>query len=268
MYGAIIGDIVGSRFEFSRRFPEKEFDLFTKESRWTDDTVMTVAIAEALMEAGLEVPVEAIENGCVRAMKKWGIKYPDAGYGGKFRFWIFSGNEPKAYRSFGNGSAMRVSAVGWLYDSIERTREVARATANVTHNHPEGIKGAECTASIIYMARNGFNKEEIADYVIKEFEYDFTESLDEMRNRKTHAATCQDSLPKAIRSFMDGESYEDAIRNAISLGGDTDTLAAIAGAMAEAFYGIPVELKKECRARVEDDMLKVLKDFDGLLERG
>ena len=266
MYGAILGDIIGSRFEFDRGGWTKDFELLTAEDKWTDDTVMTVAVAEALMNAGKDAPVEVIEAECAKAMQKWGQRYPYAGYGAKFIYWVGSKN-PEPYGSYGNGSAMRVSAAGWLYDSLERTREVARATANVSHNHPEGIKGAECTAAVMYLGRTGATKEEIADYVVKEFGYDFSESLDEMRARHKHVETCQDSLPKALRSFLDGESYEEVVRNAVSLGGDTDTLAAIAGAMAEAFYDMPLILKGECQMRVEDDMLEVIKRFDRALGR-
>lgn len=168
MYGAILGDIVGSRFEFDRGGLSKDFEFITKEDHWTDDTVMTIAVAEALLEAGKDATLDEIEAACIRFMKKWGRKYPDAGYGSRFIYWL-SAKDPKPYGSYGNGSAMRVSAAGWLYDSLERTREVARATANVSHNHPEGIKGAECTAAVIYMARNGSSLKEIEDYVIKEF---------------------------------------------------------------------------------------------------
>ena len=267
MYGAILGDIIGSRFEFDRGGWTKDFDLLTAEDKWTDDTVMTVAIAEALMEAGKDAPLSEIEAACVKSMQKWGQRYPYAGYGGRFIHWVNSRN-PKPYGSYGNGSAMRVSAAGWLYDSLDRTREVARATANVSHNHPEGIKGAECTAAVMFMSRNGASKEEIAEYVIMEFGYDFSESLEEMRARHEHVESCQDSLPKALRSFMDGDSYEDIVRNAVSLGGDTDTLAAIAGAMAEAFYDMPLMLKGECQMRVENDMLEVIRRFDECLGRG
>jgi len=190
-------------------------------------------------------------------MKKWGRKYPYAGYGSRFIWWLRE-EEPKPYGSFGNGSAMRVSAAGLLYDSIERTREVARATAEVSHNHPEGIKGAECTAVVMFLARTGMAKEEIKNYVIKEFEYDFSETLEEMRHRHEHVETCMDSLPKALRSFFDGESYEDVIRNAVSLGGDTDTLAAIAGAMAEAFYGVPEDIMIGGNDFIPEDMKVVI----------
>ena len=176
MYGAILGDIVGSRFEFDREGWTKDFELLTYESKWTDDTVMTVAIAEALMDAGKDAPVSEIEAACIKSMQKWGQRYPYAGYGARFIHWV-SSKDPRPYGSFGNGSAMRVSPVGWIYDSLERTREVAKATANVSHNHPEGIKGAECTAAVMYLARTGATKDEIADYVVREFGYDFSESL-------------------------------------------------------------------------------------------
>lgn len=261
MYGAILGDIVGSRFEFDRPGWKKEFDFLTDECNWTDDTVMTIAIAEALLSAGKDASVSEIESACIESMRKWGKRYPGAGFGGRFHRWL-GDVSLGAYGSFGNGSAMRVSAVGWLYDSMERTREVARATANVTHNHHEGIKGAECTAAVIWLARSGVSKEKIRDYVIQEFGYDFSESLEEMRARHRMDESCMDALPKALRSFFDGESTEDVIRNAVSLGGDTDTIAAIAGSMAEAFYGMPILYRGEVLACVEDDMRNVLRAFD------
>ena len=168
MYGAILGDIIGSPFEFDRGDKTKEFDLFTKGCDFTDDSVMTIAVGEALLAVGPEATVKEIEEAVVTNMQDWGKRYPYAGYGGRFRYWLRERN-PKPYGSYGNGSAMRVSAVGWLYDSLERTREVARATANVTHNHPEGIKGAEATASAIYMARNESSKEEIKEYIERGF---------------------------------------------------------------------------------------------------
>ncbi len=260
MYGAILGDIIGSRFEFDKGGRTKDFELFTKEDNWTDDTVMTVAVAEALMNAGKEASVSETEKACVGSMQKWGQRYPGAGYGGSFIHWVHSSN-PRPYGSYGNGSAMRVSAAGWLYDSLERTREVAKATANVSHNHPEGIKGAECTAAVIYLGRIGESKNEIMEYVIREFGYDFSETLEEMRARHRHDETCQDSLPKALRSFFDGESYEDVVRNAVSLGGDTDTIAAIAGSMAEAMYGIPNELIAKADSYLPREMKDIVDRF-------
>ncbi len=266
MYGAILGDIVGSRFEFDRGELSKEFKLLTNDCQWTDDTVMTVAIAEALLDAGYDATPSEIETACIKSMQKWGQKYPYAGYGSSFIYWV-SSKDPKPYGSYGNGSAMRVSPAGWMYYSIEQTRAAARATANVSHNHPEGIKGAECTAAVVYLARTGHTKKYIKEYVTKEFDYDLSETLCKMRKRHEHVETCMDSMPKALRSFFDGTSYEDVVRNAVSLGGDTDTLAAIAGAMAEAFYGMPADLIAECRYRVEKDMLEVIDRFDEYVGR-
>ena len=265
MYGAIIGDIIGSVFEFDAPGWTKDFPLFadgfyTRGSHFTDDTVMTVAVMEALMNAGRDADAETIRKECIRSMQKWGQRYPDAGYGGRFIRWVFS-KDPQPYGSYGNGSAMRVSAAGWLYDTVERTREVARATAEVSHNHPEGIKGAECTAAVMFLARTGASKDEIKDYVVKEFGYDISRTVDELRPLHYHVESCQDSLPKALASFFEGVSYEDTVRNAVSLGGDTDTLAAIAGAMADAMYGVPEDILAEGRARLPKDLLKVVEKF-------
>lgn len=260
MFGAILGDIIGSRFEFDRGGWTKDFELFAPECGFTDDSVMTVAVAEALLEAGADASAEEIEKACIGSMQKWGRKYPNAGYGSRFIGWLFE-NDPQPYNSWGNGSAMRVSAAGWLYDTIERTREVARATANVSHNHPEGLKGAECTAAVIFLARNGSSKEEIRDYVVKEFGYDLSIGVDDLRPLHRHDESCMDSLPKALVSFLEGDSFEDVVRNAVSLGGDTDTIAAIAGAMAEGMYGVPDDLKEECIRRIPDEMVKVIRRF-------
>lgn len=180
MYGAILGDIIGSRFEFDRGPWTKEFDLFTAEDNFTDDTAMTIAVADGLLKVGKDASVQQIEEAVTESMQKWGQRYPDAGYGGRFCRWLFGRDKAVPYGSYGNGSAMRVSAAGWLYYSLDRTREVARATANVTHNHPEGIKGAECTAAVIYLSRIGSSKDVIREYVAKEFGYDMSKSVDEM----------------------------------------------------------------------------------------
>ncbi len=265
MYGAIFGDIIGSRFEFDRGGKTKKFELFTREDNWTDDTVMTIAIMEALVKAGKDADVEKIKEECIVSMKKWGKKYPDAGYGGRFFGWVLS-NESKPYNSWGNGSAMRVSGAGWIYDTVERTREAARATAEVTHNHPEGIKGAECTAAVMFLARTGKSKEEIKEYVIKEFGYDVSKTVDELRPLHEHVESCMDSLPKALASFFEGNSYEDVVRNAVSLGGDTDTLAAIAGAMGDAMYGVPTGIVILGKEYLEVDMKETVNNFIKFLE--
>lgn len=264
MYGAILGDIIGSPFEFDRGDKTKDFKLFSRRSHFTDDSVMTLAVCEALLKVGQDATVKEIEDAVISSMQSWGRRYPHKGYGGYFRRWL-TACHPESYNSFGNGSAMRVSAVGWLYDSLENTRTVAKATANVTHNHPEGIKGAEATASAIFMARNGSSKEEIKKYIENEFHYDLNRTLDEIRPSYHMDETCQKTVPEAIIAFLEAKDFEDAIRNAVSLGGDTDTLGAITGSIAEAYYGIPEWLMTECRKHINKDMRVVLDDFNDAL---
>lgn len=264
MYGAILGDIIGSPFEFDRGDKTKDFKLFSRRSHFTDDSVMTLAVCEALLKVGQDVTVKEIEDAVISSMQSWGRRYPHAGYGGYFRRWL-TARHPEPYNSYGNGSAMRVSAAGWLYDSLEKTRTVAKATANVTHNHPEGIKGAEATASAIFMARNGSSKEEIKKYIENEFHYDLHRTLNEIRPGYHMDETCQKTVPEAIIAFLEAKDFEDAIRNAVSLGGDTDTLGAITGSIAEAYYGIPEWLITECRKRINRDMRIVLDDFNDVL---
>lgn len=258
MYGAILGDIIGSRFEFDRGGWTKNFTLFTPQDAFTDDTVMTVAVGLALLEAGTDA--DRIRQEVTRSMRRWGRKYPGAGYGVRFRCWLAQ-EKPVPYHSWGNGSAMRVSAAGWLYDTMEQTRLAARATADVTHDHPEGIKGAECTAAVIFLARTGHSMVQIRDYVTREFGYDLSETLEELRARHRHDESCMDSLPKALTAFFCGTDFEDVVRNAVSLGGDTDTIAAIAGAMAEAMFGIPEPLLTQGRAYLSQDILQAAEAF-------
>lgn len=258
MYGAILGDMIGSRFEFDRGNKTKEFDLFTEESEFTDDSIMTIAVGEALLEAGQDI--EKVRELVIASMRHWARKHPYAGYGGGFRMWLNS-RHPMPYGSYGNGSAMRVSAAGWLYDTLEETREMARATADVTHNHPEGIKGAEATASAIFLARNGSSKEEIKQYIIENFDYDLSRTCDQIRPTYYHVESCQKTVPEAITAFLEGVDFEDVIRTAVSLGGDCDTLTAISCSIAEAFYGIPENLKEECHKRITEEMYEVLKRF-------
>lgn len=260
MYGAILGDIIGSPFEFDRGDKTKDFKLFSRRSHFTDDSVMTLAVCEALLKVGQDAAVKEIEDAVITSMQSWGRRYPHEGYGGYFRRWL-TARHPEPYNSFGNGSAMRVSAAGWLYDSLEKTRVVAKATANVTHNHPEGIKGAEATASAIFMARNGSSKEEIKKYIENEFHYDLNRTLDEIRPSFHMDETCQKTVPEAIIAFLDARDFEDAIRNAVSLGGDTDTLGAITGSIAEAYFGISETLISECRNRINKDMRDVVDTF-------
>ena len=261
MYGAILGDIIGSPYEFDMGDKTKDFPLFSKRSYFTDDTVMTVAVAEALLDAGEGAGDDEIRQTLVNSLKKWGRRYPDAGYGARFIGWIHL-DDPAPYGSFGNGSAMRCSAAGWLYGTLEETRRIARLTADISHNHPEGIKGAEATAAAIFLSRTGSSKEEIKDYVVREFAYDLSRTCDEIRPAYRHVESCQETVPEAITAFLEGNDFEDVIRTAVSLGGDYDTLTCIAGSMAEAFYGVPDDLKTECERRLSADLKEVLARFN------
>ena len=261
MYGAILGDIIGSPFEFDRGGKTKNFPLFCERSEFTDDTVMTLAVAEAFLPVQPEMDDDTIRGRVIMKMQKYGARYPHAGYGTMFRRWLRAKN-PRPYGSFGNGSAMRASAVGWLFEDLSTVRRMARLSAEVTHDHPEGIKGAEATACAVFLARTGSTKAEIRDFVETIFDYDLSRTCDEIRPGYRHVESCQETVPEAITAFLEGESFEDVIRTAVSLGGDCDTLTCIAGAMAEAFYGVPEELKAECRSRLTADLLKVLQQFE------
>lgn len=270
MYGAILGDMIGSPFEFDRGEKTKDFPLFCKESTYTDDTVMTIAVAEAFFDAQPEelldtrtdeVYLDWIRHRLAAGMQRYGRAFPNAGYGGMFRRWLKS-EDPKPYGSYGNGSAMRVSAAAWLYNTMEHVRLMARLSAEVTHNHPEGIKGAEAVAAAIFLARTGSTKEEIKAYIEENFQYDLNRTCDEIRPSYYHVETCQQTVPEAIIAFLEGNSFEDVIRNAVSLGGDCDTLTCIAGSIAEGYYGVPEDLKKECRRRLDKEMLKVLDEIE------
>lgn len=260
MYGAILGDIIGSPYEFDQGDKTKDFPLFSDDSYATDDTVMTVAVAEAFLEMGAEAEENALYARLVHDMQKWGNRYPHAGYGIRFSRWLRD-RFPEPYNSWGNGSAMRVSPVGWLFDSLEKTLAMAVLSAEVTHNHPEGIKGAQATAAAIYLARTGSTKAEIRAYIEENFHYDLSRTCDEIRPGYRHVESCQETVPEAITAFLEGESFEDVIRTAVSLGGDCDTLTCIAGSIAEAFYGVPEELKTECRRFLTPDLLDILDRF-------
>ena len=259
MIGALLGDMIGAPYEFDRGAKTKEFPLFSRKSQFTDDSVMTIAVAEALISSYGKSDDE-IRTALVDSMQKWGKRYPRAGYGGMFSQWLIT-KEPKPYGSFGNGSAMRVSSAGWLYDDIATTRKIAAITADVTHNHHEGIKGAEATASAIFLARNGSSKEKIKAYIIREFGYDLSRTCDEIRPTYHHVESCQETVPEAITAFLEGNDFEDVIRTAVSLGGDCDTLTCIAGGIAEAFYGVPDEISTEGYKRLNADMREVLGKF-------
>ncbi|HFI0238753.1 TPA: ADP-ribosylglycohydrolase family protein [Streptococcus suis] len=237
MFGAIVGDVIGSRFE-GRNNKSKEFDLFHPTCRFTDDSVMTAAVAASFL--GLNESFDDLEEALVLNMKDFGKLYPRAGYGPQFKKWIES-KDSEPYNSFGNGSAMRVSACGHVGKSLEETLTLAERVASVTHNHPEGIKGAQAVAGAIFLARTGKNKEEIRQFVTDNF-YNLDFTLDAIRPSYQFDSSCQGSVPQAIVAFLEAEDFEDAIRNAVSLGGDSDTLAAIAGSIAEPFFGIPDEI--------------------------
>ncbi len=261
MYGAILGDIIGSPYEFDRGNKTKDFPLFSKHSEFTDDTVMTIAVADAFLDMQFAEDDDVTRDRLVHYLRKWGKKYPNAGYGLRFSFWLRD-RYAAPYNSWGNGSAMRVSSVGWLFDDLQMTRAMARLSAEVTHNHPEGIKGAEATAAAIFLARTGSTKAEIKAYIEEYFHYNLSRTCDEIRPGYYHVESCQETVPEAITAFLEGQSFEDVIRTAVSLGGDCDTLTCIAGSMAEAFYGVPENLKEECRKRLPEDMLEVLQRFD------
>ncbi|HFU3799967.1 TPA: ADP-ribosylglycohydrolase family protein [Streptococcus suis] len=237
MFGAIVGDVIGSRFE-GRNNKSKEFDLFHPTCRFTDDSVMTAAVAASFL--GLNEPFDDLEKALVLNMKDFGKLYLRAGYGPQFKKWIESKGSD-SYNSFGNGSAMRVSACGHVGKSLEETLHLAERVASVTHNHPEGIKGAQAVAGAIFMARTGKTKEEIRQFVTDHF-YNLDFTLDAIRPTYQFDSSCQGSVPQAIVAFLEATDFEDAIRNAISLGGDSDTLAAITGSIAEVFFGIPDEI--------------------------
>ena len=261
MYGAMLGDMIGSPFEFDRGDKSKYFPLFCKDSQFTDDTVMTVAVAEAFLDMEFAEDDDVTFDRLYYYLRDWGRRYPDAGYGVRFSRWL-TDVVGKPYNSFGNGSAMRVAAIGWLFDDLPMTLAMAGLSASVTHNHPEGIKGAKATAAAIYLARTGSTKAEISSYIEENFHYDLGRTCDQIRPTYHHVESCQETVPEAITAFLEGESFEDVIRTAVSLGGDCDTLTCIAGSIAEAFYGVPEELKAECRSRLTPDILEVLQRFE------
>lgn len=264
MYGAILGDIIGSPYEFDMGDKTKNFPLFSEDSYFTDDTVMTIAVAEAFMDAPDDE--DEIRQRLIQSMQKWGHRYPGAGYGARFVCWLAL-KDATPYNSFGNGSAMRVSSVAWLYNDLDTVRRMARLSAEVTHNHPEGIKGGEATAAAIFMARTGHSKSEIKSYIENEFHYDLSRTCDEIRPDYRHVESCQETVPEAITAFLEGDSFEDVIRTAVSLGGDCDTLTCIAGSIAEGFYGVSAELKDECKSRLDPALLRVLDAFSLIISK-
>ena len=251
MLGAVIGDVVGSRYEFNN-IKTKDFELFGKGCYATDDTVMTCAVAEVLINKK-----QNDKDYIIDTLKKWGKRYPQAGYGGHFGCWVL-GNEREPYNSYGNGAAMRVSAVGWIAESEEEVKDLSRRVTEVTHNHPEGIKGAEVVAMCIYYAKQGKDKAFIKEYVEKYYNLDF--DYDDLRKTYIHAEEiCQNTVPQAIFCFLISDSFEDCLRTTISIGGDCDTTAAISCAIAEAYYGGCGCCEKKVLNYLTPDMKNILK---------
>ena len=257
MLGAIIGDIVGSRFEWNN-IKTKEFDFLTYRCFPTDDSIMSLAVAKAILQCNGEYA--SLPEQTVCCMQEVGRPYPDCGYGGSFRRWMYS-DHPQPYNSYGNGAAMRVSACGFAAADMEQAKDLSYRVTAVTHNHPEGIKGAEATAVAIFLAREGKSIFEIRDY-INEHYYPMNFTLDGIRDSYQFNETCQDTVPQALMAFFESESFEDAIRNAISIGGDSDTLAAITGGIAEAYYGIPESIRKHALTFLDERLLAILNQFE------
>ncbi len=284
MLGAIIGDIVGSVYEFNN-IKTKDFPLFRDDCFFTDDTVMTCAVAEAIMNGGEE-------DDFIDAMKKYGRMYPDSGFGGRFGAWVLS-DDRKPYNSYGNGSAMRVSPCAWVWDCGFTARtgiypgnayDMTKLSAKVTHNHPEGVKGALATADAIFLCRFYFGgycleggkpinsnpaecKLRIKEHIEEEYGYDLSKTLDEIRPTYRFNETCQETVPQAIIAFLESTDFEDAIRNAISIGGDSDTLAAITGSIAEAAYGIPEQIREKAISYLDEPLKSVLTKWEAEIKQ-
>jgi len=251
MLGTIAGDIIGSVYEFTNVKPDMDFPFFVKDSEFTDDTVLSVALADSILN---DIPYE-------KKLRQYYLGYPNAGYGGMFHKWARSKN-PKPYNSWGNGSAMRVSPVGWAYDDLETVLQKAKENAEVTHNHPEGIKGAQATASAIFLARTKHSKKEIKEFVEKNFSYNLDLDLEELRKNYKFNESCQDTVPQAIFTLLISENFDDSIRKAIFIGGDSDTLACINGSIAEAFYGgVPKNIADEVYKRMDSRITIITNDF-------
>lgn len=257
MIGAIIGDIAGSRFEWHNR-KSKDFEFFNKHCRFTDDSVMSLAVCEALLNS--KDNNSDLGEETVISMQKSGSTYPRAGYGGAFRKWLKADN-PQPYNSWGNGSAMRVSGCGYAGNTVDEVKALSESVTEVTHNHPEGLKGAEAVAVAVFLARTGHSIPEIKDYISGNY-YPMDFTLDEIRDSYTFDVSCQGSVPQALEAFFESDGFEDAIRNAVSIGGDSDTIAAITGSVAGAYYGVPVEMRKDALSYLSDDLKDILLRFE------
>ena len=270
MLGAIIGDIVGSRFEWDNH-KDKHFELFTEDCRMTDDSIMTLAVAKAVLETERAKKYVAdrqernseyyvlLEKMSIQYMQAFGRRYPDCGFSRAFYQWIVS-EDPQPYNSYGNGAAMRISPVAYVGRTEKEIQDLSETVTGVSHNHAEGLKGAESTATATFMARSGSSKDEIRNWIAENY-YPLDFTLDGIRNSYRFTTDCQATVPQAIVAFLESTSFEDAIRNAVSLGGDSDTLAAIAGAIAEAHYGIPEDIKKRALSYFDERQLSVYEEW-------
>lgn len=265
--GAICGDIIGLTRE-KTGFKNKDFELYPENTRFSDDTTMTLAIASWLLKDSSNNNIttrllnqKRTDNILINEMQVIGNKYLSAGYGGSFIKWLKSDN-PKPYNSWGNGSAMRVSPVAWVGNDLKEVERLAKISAKVTHNHPEGIKGAMSVASSIYLARTGHEKEEIKDYIESKYNYDLSKNFNSLQKEYVFDSSCQGSVPESIMSFLIGKDFEDTIRNAVSLGGDADTQAAIAGSIASAYWDVPKEIYEPALNYLDDDLLNILLQFN------
>ena len=269
MIGAIIGDIVGSRFEFNNH-RSKKFELFSDDCQVTDDSIMTIAVAKAMIETKKKEELSfedrynyesyaLLEKMTIKYMQEIGRKHPYCGYGGRFGQWGFS-NNPKPYNSFGNGAAMRISPVGFIATSESEVCKLSEIVTSITHNHEEGIKGAEATAVALFMAKHGYTKEEIRDKISKNY-YNLDFTIDKIRNTYKFNETCQGTVPQAIEAFLESTSFEDSIRIAISVGGDSDTLAAITESIAEAYYSVPDDIKNKALTYLDSELRSIYEEW-------
>ena len=259
MLGALVGDIVGAAYEFHNT-KLVDFELFPRNARFTDDSVMTLAVAKWLLE-----DERHSAEGLVRCMQELGRKYPNAGYGGSFYRWLWE-DDPQPYNSWGNGAGMRVSPVGLFATSLDEALELAEITASVSHNHPEGVKGAQAIAACVYLCNEGKAKQEIREYIEKSFGYHLDRTIAEIRPDYSFDVSCQGSVPEAIIAFLDGDSFEEVIRLAVSLGGDSDTIGAMAGAIAACMYQIPQYIVDKCREIMTPDLWEIQSRFLNMVE--
>ena len=257
MIGAIAGDIIGSRFEWIN-YKGKDFELFTDHCDFTDDSVMSLAVCHALLHS--EADFSDLRKQARYSMQRIGQNYPYCGYGERFSTWMFE-ICPLPYNSFGNGAAMRVSGCGYAASSLDEVKRLSKAVTEVSHNHPEGLKGAEATAVAVFLARTGHSKDEIQEHIRQHY-YPIDFTLDQIRPDYRFDVTCQGSVPQALEAFFESTDYEDAIRNAISIGGDSDTIGAITGGIAGAYYGVPESIRKKAISYLDKTLIGILEEFE------